>query len=274
MQVRREALYQIVRESQPTGVRFTYYRAVGQGLVPKTEAGYRQVQRLLAEMREAGDLPYEWITDATRWVRRPIAYDGVDDALREVAASYRRRLWTDSAVLVEVWCESKSAAGVIAPVTYDWDVALYPISGQTSMSFAHTAAMQYRQEPRHVVVFYVGDFDPAGMEIELHLREKLRRYSGRQVRFQRVACTAEQVENLALTGTTPKKTSFYDPVRDRHVTWRGDAVEVEAINPPMLRRLVEDAILRHVDPHALELTRMVEAQERAGLEALAGRWSA
>ncbi len=274
MQVRREALYEIVRAAQPTGVRFTYYRAVALGIVPKTEAGYRQVQRLLADMRESGELPYEWITDATRLVRRPVSYDGIDDALRALGSSYRRSLWTDAQVLVEVWVESKSAAGVIAPVTYEWDVPLYPISGQTSMSFAHTAAMQYRREPRDVVVYYVGDLDPAGMEIELHLREKLRRYSGRHVTFARVACTQAQVITYRLMGTTPKKNCYYDPIADERVPWHGDAVEVEAIDPPVLRELVEDAILQHINPDALDVLRMVEDQERAGLEALARVWSA
>ena len=51
MAARHDALYEIIRVNQPTGVRFTYYRAVAQGLVPKTDAGYRMVQRAVLEMR-------------------------------------------------------------------------------------------------------------------------------------------------------------------------------------------------------------------------------
>ncbi len=49
--------------------------------------------------------------------------------------------------------------------------------------------------------------------------------------------------------------------------------KVDAIAAPILRDLVEDAITQHIDPAALALHRAVEAQERAGLEALAGRWA-
>jgi hypothetical protein len=37
-------------------------------LVPKTEAGYRQVERQVVEMRRLGLLPYDFITDGTRSV--------------------------------------------------------------------------------------------------------------------------------------------------------------------------------------------------------------
>ena len=36
---RYEALVEIVTDAAPTGVRFCYYRAVSQGIVPKTDNG-------------------------------------------------------------------------------------------------------------------------------------------------------------------------------------------------------------------------------------------
>ncbi len=114
---RHDALYRVVADSQPTGVRFTYYRAVALGLVPKTESGYYKVQRALAEMRESGRMPYEWIVDSSRWMRKPDSWDDLAAALAEVAASYRKDLWRQNGVAVEVWCESESVAGVLLPVT-------------------------------------------------------------------------------------------------------------------------------------------------------------
>ena len=56
-------------------------------------------------------------------------------------------------------------------------------------------------------------------------------------------------------------------------TW-GDkpCVELDAIDPHQLTSLVEDAILEHVDPHAWNVEREVEAEERKGLLALAEGW--
>lgn len=50
----------------------------------------------------------------------------------------------------------------------------------------------------------------------------------------------------------------------------GMAVEVEAIDAPVLRSLVATAIEGHIDPRALALTRSVEASERDVLTSLIG----
>jgi hypothetical protein len=165
-------------------------------------------------------------------------------------------------------------AGVIAPVTFEWDVPLFPIKGQTSASFAHSAAMQYRNDPRPVVIYYIGDRDPAGLEIEANLAHKLREYSGRKnIRLGRLACTMGQVETMELIGTKPKKTTWHHPTLGEQ-PFTGQAYEVEAIDAPVLRELVEDAITGHLDQRALTITRMVEASEREGLLAMAQGWSA
>ncbi len=271
MSDRYDALFQIVSESQPTGVRFTYYRAVSKGLIPKTDLGYVKVQRALAAMREEGRLPYEWIVDSSRWMRKSRTYDGVEDVLQDVAASYRRALWTGSGVAVEVWCESESVAGVLVDVTDPWDVPLFPIKGQTSIAFAHSAAQAYRNDPRDLVIYYVGDRDPAGLEIETNLQAKLARYSGgRPFAFERLACTPEQVERWGLLGTRPKKANYRDAVTGNRRQWHGAAYEVEAIDPPVLRALAADAITSWIDPEALRLHRVAEASERRYLEQLAG----
>ncbi len=58
----------------------------------------------------------------------------------------------------------------------------------------------------------------------------------------------------------------------RAANFVGESVEVEAIAASTLRQIVRAAIEQHIDPDRLNLTRAVEAQERAGLEALAGGW--
>jgi hypothetical protein len=273
MAERLDAIYEITRQSQPTGIRFVYYRSVVTGLVPKNDNGYAKVQRALAAMRESERVPYSWIVDSTRWMRKPQSWDTVEEMVEEMSSGYRRNLWSTTDTVVEIWVESESVAGVLYPVTSRWDVPLYPCRGQSSMTFAYEAAQQYKHDPRPVSIYYVGDYDPAGLEIEAHLGMKLRKHSGRDdITLHRLACTAEQVQLFDLPGTAPKKTSYSDPASGLHIPWPGQAVEVEALDPNYLRDLVENAITSHIDPHQLTLHRMVEDQERAGLEALAGGW--
>jgi hypothetical protein len=270
MVARYDALAQIVAEAAPTGVRFVYYRAVSKGIVPKTDNGYVKVQRALMHLRENGTVPWSSIVDSSRWMRKPETWGSLDEMLTDAASSYRRDLWRTADTRVEVWCESESVAGVIGSETSHWDVPLFPIKGQTSASFAHSAAMEYRSDPRPVVVYYLGDRDPAGLEIEANLAGKLRRYSGRNdVRMVRLACTREQVQTMSLIGTTSKKKTWVHPDHGP-VPFTGQAIEVEAIDAPVLRSLVYEAIASHVDREQYRLMMVAEDSEREVLTAMAG----
>jgi hypothetical protein len=271
MEARFDAIYRIVKESQPTGIRFAYYRAVVEGIVPKTDSGYVKVQRAILQMRRDGVLPWAWITDNSRWMRKPQSWDSVEDVLADTAAAYRKALWRDNPTAVEVWCESESVAGVLLPITAKWDVPLYPLKGQTSDSFAYSAAMHYRDDPRALLVIYVGDHDPAGYEIETNLHSKLVEHSGRSdIEFCRLACTAGDVQELNLQGTNPKKNSYVDARTGERVPWSGPAVEVEAIDPPLLRAWLDDWISQEIDAEAVRLHKIAEQSERAVLMEIAG----
>lgn len=273
MEERYQALINIVADAAPTGVRFCYYRAVSQRIVPKTERGYELVQRALMHLRETGIIPWESITDSTRWRRKPETWNSAQELLTNAYGSYRQAMWTDARTRVEVWCESESVAGVIWPITDEWDVPLYPMKGQTSASFAYSVAMTYRDDPRPVIIYYVGDLDPAGLEIEANLAAKLGKYSGRDdMIIERLACTPTQIAEMGLIGGPPKKWTWRHPTLGEQ-PFIGEAVEVEAIDAPILRELVETAVTSHLDANALEVLRMVEESERQGLLALANGWS-
>jgi len=53
---------------------------------------------------------------------------------------------------------------------------------------------------------------------------------------------------------------------------RHAAVELDAIEPDMLRQLVRNAIEHHLPRHQLEVMKSAEASEREGLEMLARRF--
>ncbi|MEX5711978.1 hypothetical protein AB1484_27695 [Parafrankia sp. FMc6] len=263
MEARYDALYEIAAETQPTGLRFIYYTATTRGIVEKTDSGYNKVQRAILDMRRADRIPWHWIVDTNRWMRKPTTWSSLDEMLANAAASYRRDLWAASSVLVEVWCESESVAGVINDVTHDWDVPLYPIKGQTSDSFAWGAAQNFKDDLRRVVIYYVGDHDPHGYEIETNLNAKLREHSGRDdITFIRLGCTQEQVDALDLPGGPPKKSTYVDKMTGDKVQWNGLSVEVEALDPRYLRELVESAICEHLDPERLAMLRHAEESER------------
>lgn len=248
---RRAIVADLAREGAPCSVRNVYYRAVVAGLVPKNEHGYESVQRDLAYLRREGLVPFEWVVDHTRLVRRPRVFDGIESALAHTAQTYRRDLWTYADVRVEVWAESQSVGSVVAEVTERWALPLCTTRGFSSLSFAHSAARSANADGRPLVVIYIGDHDPAGLRIEDSLRHTLESYLTVPLHMDRIAVTWDQVEALDLPGTKPKRPYGF-PL----------AVEAEAMPAPMLRQLLDDEIATYADPDTLAVLLAAEQSER------------
>jgi len=262
-----DALLELVAAEQPVTLRGAYYRAVSSGVVDKTEAGYKLVGREILKLRRSHRMPYRWITDGTRWISKPTSYDDADQALNDLASSYRRALWQEQDATVHVFTEKDAISGVIYPITDRWDVPLAVLRGYCSETFAFEIAEDLAADSRTSYCYGLGDHDPSGVDAWRDLQAKVLRFApDANVVFERLAVTPEQVTVHRLP-TRPTKTSD-----TRAAGFRGESVEVDALPPTVLRTLVDDAIAQHIDPRSLALTRAVEASERDGLEALAGRW--
>jgi hypothetical protein len=173
----KSLLYEIVEEQPPMTVRQLFYRAVSMGLIAKTEAEYKNtVVRLLGEMRLSGDLPFDWIADETRWMRKPRSYDDLEEALRDTAATYRRALWRSQPAYVEVWLEKEALASVIYEVTEAYDVPLMVTRGYASLSFLHAAAEQIAGVGKPTFIYFLGDHDPSGVDIQRTVEDRLRSF--------------------------------------------------------------------------------------------------
>ena len=90
----RCAIQDVLSEQHPATCRGLFYALVSRGVIPKLESEYKStVVRLATEMRKAGELPYRWLADNTRWMRKPTTWASSTDALEETARFYRRALW-------------------------------------------------------------------------------------------------------------------------------------------------------------------------------------
>jgi hypothetical protein len=263
----RSALITILAEDHPMTVRQVFYAATTRGVVAKTEAEYKgTVCRLLAEMRRSGEIPYSWLADATRWMRKPTTYSSAEVALRRTAETYRRALWDDAPVAVEIWLEKEALAGVLVDVTREWDVPLMVTRGYSSMSFLHSAALAIEArayEGRETHIYYFGDRDPSGVDIDRALRDglveatRLREAAFRAfTTFTRVAVSEDQIHEWNLPTRPTKKSDT------RSKSFKGESVELDAVPADRLRELARECIERHVDQHQLDVLQTTEAEER------------
>jgi hypothetical protein len=262
------AIYEIAEVEEPVTVRGLFYRVMSLQLVPKTERGYSVVQRQALKMRRAGELPYGWITDGSRLRLKPRTFSNAQAALENTAMMYRRDLWIDQGVHVEVWTEKDAIRGVISPVTVEYDVPLMISRGFSSETFLYETAEDINDEGKPSVIYQLGDHDPSGVAAWDDIQRKLRDFVNDDidVKFERIAVTPEQITELGLP-TRPTKQSD-----TRAKTFVGDSVEVDAIPSSTLRDLIRSAIERWVDPHELQMTRIAEASERQILARIADDW--
>lgn len=264
----REAMLAVLEEDHPMTVRQVFYRLVSLGAIGKTETEYKAtVVRLLTEMRLEGEVPFDWLADNTRWMRKPPTFSSLESALRRTAEAYRRSVWDSQDVYVEIWLEKDALSGVMYEETADWDVPLMVTRGYPSVTFLHAAARAICAQGKPAYLYYFGDHDPSGVDIPRNVEERLRQFTeGAEIHFQRVAVTPEQI---ALWGLPTRPTKISDT---RSKGFLGESVEVDAIPPRQLRELVRDCIEGHIEPIALDRLLIVEREEREALQALAARW--
>jgi len=240
-----------------------FYQAVSRGLVEKTEKEYKQtIGRLLVKMRKEGHLNYGWIADGTRWMRKPRTHTGLKNALEDTLRYYRRDVWQDQGVYVEVWCEKEAMAGVLYEETYKWDVPLFVTRGFSSITFLHSAAQEINATEKPTYLYYLGDHDPSGLGISQQVEAGLRQHVSKHIpiHFERICITPEQIEQYQLPTRPTKQTD------SRAKGFKGDSVELDAMPARILRGLVANAIVQHIDDDAKEQTMQIEQLERQTLE--------
>ena len=266
-----EQILEVLKQDHPQSVRHVFYRMTNPRLaeyVEKSDDGYDQVQYLCLKLRRNERLPYDWITDSTRRGYFTNTYQGAADFLRNVTSLYRADLWQQSDSYCEVWVESRSIAGVIQDDCEELAVSLYPAGGFSSVTLAYEAAQQINEisEDKFVVIFYIGDYDPAGVLIDVSIEKELRRHLDPEINldFRRIAITPGQIKWYDLPTKPRKKT-------ERRALHIKRTVEAEAMPAGTLRQLLREQIESLLPGRALEVAKIAEESERAYLNLLAKR---
>ncbi|CAN5587295.1 hypothetical protein BH23CHL5_BH23CHL5_23200 [soil metagenome] len=250
----------ILNADPPMTLRGLFYQLVSVGVIPKNEREYKKLGTYLLQMRREGDIPYHWVADGTRWMRKPRTHIGLLAALEDTRETYRRAIWREQGVYVEIWIEKEALAGVVASVTSRWDVPLMVSRGFASESYLWEAAEQMRAVRVPCFVYVFSDYDPSGLGIAEQVRSGLERLAPDvELTVERLAVTPAQITAWQLPTRPTKATD------SRSKNFEGESVELDAIPAAQLRTLVNESIEQHIDTEALRQTLAVEEQERETL---------
>lgn len=264
-----EQIIDVLKEDHPQSVRHVFYRMTDPRLpepVEKSDRGYRHVQARCVALRRSGRIPYNWFADLSRRGYFVNTFDDASDFVTRMAGLYRSDLWRNADCRCEVWAESRSIASVLLNDCNELAVDLYPCGGFSSLSFVHEAAesINHSGDNRPLQVFYIGDYDPAGVLIDVSLQRELREHlrPDIELRFERIGINDEQVVAYDLP-TKPRKEG---DKRSQHIAY---TVEAEAMPAKILRGILREKVETLLPAHALAVAKVAEQSERQHLRNMA-----
>lgn len=264
-------LQRVLDPFQIISTRGAYYQAESAGLVTKDDAGYNKVQRAVLAMRRHRLLSYDKIRDTTRVRRRVWSVETFQQAADSLLEQYRYDYWADQPYHVEVWCEKEALTPQIEPICQEFGVHYAATRGFDSESFAYETAEQLRHVPKPIRIYYLGDHDPSGWWAAKTMEEGLRQFRIRAEVYH-VAVLPEQIRQYRLPTRRATKTDtrYAAFVREFGTDL---AVEVDAIPPPLLARMVRHAIQENIEPDAWSRAQRNEELQRETTQSVMSVWS-
>lgn len=269
---------EIVAEYQAMGFAMTlrqvYYQMVARGLIPNKKTEYDNLGSLVSTARLAGLIDWAAIEDRTRKVRFHSSWGSVGSILDSAASSYREDPWDAQDSYVEVWIEKEALDGVIAPACNRWRVPYFSCRGYVSQSAQYEAgkrvATQRDVYGKRVTVIHLGDHDPSGIDMTRDNDDRLSLFARMGIEVDRIALNMSQIEEHRPPPNPVKET---DSRKDGYKERFGDeSWELDALSPPVIDQLLEEAISDRVNGTAWADSLAAEEERRSTLRQLVENW--
>ena len=250
----RASLAIIAEEDGQVTLRHLFYRLVGQGLIDKTESGYKRVGSYTKEWRHAGLMPYAALSDNTRWYYRAIRYSSPEEAVANALKNYHSDIWDNWTAHKEIWTEKDAMVSILLGAADPLGVKVFSTRGYASIgSIANTAApdiISHLKEDKSVYIYYFGDHDPSGKDIDRAAQSAIERHLSDKEKphfhFERVAILPEDIEKYNLPTRPTKKTD------SRSSKFEGESVELDSMDMRIIKQRVHDCIMENVPEELMQ----------------------
>lgn len=244
--------------SYDTGVtlRQLFYRLVSEGKLPNTQNYYKTLSDRTAEGRRE-----EWfpdLVDRNRRIEVAQSFESPGEAKQWLSEIYRRDRTEGQEYKVYLGVEKAGMVEQLKAWFWDYGITIFSLQGYASQSLVDRIKADIDERP--AILIYAGDFDSTGIDI-------LRDFKNRCPIFEDVIQIALTLEQIDKYGLTEMKGKEKDPRRAGFiaVVGRDIQVELDAIDPDVLRSLYEEAFFKYLDKSILEKSMQ---QERIDIQSL------
>lgn len=268
----------ILREYEAQGyqlsLRQLYYQLVARDIIENSVRSYKNVGRLISDARQAGLIDWNMIEDRNR---NTIFYSHFRDpghVIRSAIGWFQTDKWLEQPWHIEVMVEKDALSGVLEPVCRDLDIRLTANKGYSSSSMMYFIGKRLRNkwhDGKEILVIYLGDHDPSGIDMTRDIEERLQMYSMLpEIKVLRLALNMDQVESWN-PPENPAKTT--DSRFDKYLAEFGESSwELDAVEPRTLADLVIGAVKEHRDERIWTRSIMRESEMKLVLEDFAENW--
>lgn len=239
---------------KPLTLRQIFYQLVSRQVIESKISEYTMLSNLIKWARIEGRIDWDDIEDRTRTVHFGQGWDSSDTFIyyetKDFLEGYRRHLIQDQDYYPEVWVEKDALSEIFSRVARPHCISTVVCRGFSSVTFLHNFGERIqRQDGKIPVMLYFGDFDSSGMEMFPAMQTTLNdELEISNIVYDRVALNPDQPSkyNLPDSPWAVKKT---DTRTAKFVEKYGyHAVELDALPPDVLEKLIKDAIFKYIDP--------------------------
>lgn len=250
---------EIVRSyDTPVTLRQLFYRLVSLQLMRNSASDYTMLAQRTAALRREGKFPD--LIDESRQIHVADSFDGPAEVLNAALDSYRRDRTEGQPYTVFLGTEKRGIVKQLEAWFGDeLGIPILALGGYPTTPYMQKIAQYVEEHHRPALVIYAGDLDCDGEDIDRDFGVK----SGLEI--MKIALTMAQVEQFQLP-VAPGKDSSPRAWAFTEKYGRNIQVELDALDPDVLRRLYKETLEKFWNPTAYEAAVQREAEERTQLE--------
>lgn len=260
-------------------LRQLYYQFVARALIANKQTEYDRLGSIINDARLAGLIDWDHLEDRTRNLAELSTWSSPAEIVQGAAYSYREPVWERQEVYIEVWVEKEALAGVVARAADNWAAPYFSCRGYVSQSEMWRAAQRLGErieDGKRVVILHLGDHDPSGIDMTRDITDRLELflegdgYDPYRLEVRRIALNMDQVRRY---NPPPNPAKFTDSRAGSYVSRFGrSSWELDALDPPTLRALIEGEIEAELDMEAWQEAKAEQEEARKALTSASRHW--
>lgn len=276
------------------------------------EPNYKWLGELVNDARLAGLVDWTRIVDRTRNLRVRSHWANPRELIEDAELAYAIDRWETQPEYLEVWIEKDALVGIAEAACVPLDVPIFSCRGYTSQSEMWVAGQRLLKPLRagkHVHIIHLGDHDPSGLDMTRDIEDRLCLFLmyhsaldfakmpagkaafknskgnfasacktwmlerfGTQGFMERIALNMDQVRQY---DPPPNPTKLSDSRASKYIgAFGSECWELDALEPAVLRTLINDKVLSYVDGKQWDQTAERERRDTEVLKACADNWDA